>query len=495
MKKVYHRYLTKPIFKPTYDISHISTGIVHLGLGAFHRAHQALYTDEAMSLSGRTDWGIAAASLKGEEELISHLKNQDYWYTVSECDAHQKRNIKLVGAIVEAMTIHDNRRPILKLMSRASTRIITLTVTEKGYHLLPGSHHLNVQDPMIQYDIKHPSHPKTAPGLIVEALSLRKQAGIPPFTILSCDNIIDNGPLTRSAVCELARHNNPALAQWIDKQVQFPSCIVDRIVPAVTPTDLDEISAKLGTPDQCAVITEPFRQWIIEDHFSLGRPDWDLVEGARFVKNIQPWQTMKLRLLNGTYSLLAYLGCLAGYQTIAEAMNDNDLMNFIRYYMFREAIPTLQIPPETNIAEYAEELLKRFSNSTLKHRTDQVASDGSRKIPIRWLPTLISLSATQRSFNCLALGIAAWLRYLSGRDDQQQAIVVNDPMVETLRSIASKAGHSDVEVVSLLLKESGLFSPEMTQSPTITGHIITYYQQLARFGVKTTLKKFNAAVC
>ena len=500
MKKIYHHHPTKipaktspdEIIKPSYDISHISTGIVHLGLSAIHRAHQALYTDETMSATGRPDWGIAAASLQSDPELITNLHQQDYWYTVSECDDHS-RTIKLVGAIIEAYAARDDREPLLKVMSKPSTRIVTLTITEKGYCLQPVNNQLNCQHPSISHDIKHPQHPKTAVGIIVEALARRKKAGVPAFTVLSCDNMSDNGSLTRSAVRELARQNNPDLALWINDHVPFPSCIVDRIVPAMTCTDLDNVSQWIGAPDQCAVITEPFRQWIIEDNFSLGRPDWDVLDGVQFVDDVLPWQIMKLRLLNGSHSLLAYLGCLAGYETIADAMDNTDMVRFIQHYMHREAIPAIQIPPQADVDNYSRQLLYRFSNKTLKHRTEQVASDGSQKIPIRWLPTLSHLLQTQRSFNAIALGIAAWFKYLGGVNENQQTIVVNDPMVDALRSLAED--NSNSRIVATLVKESGVFPVEVSRSPTVIGLITTYYRQLSSLGVRQTLKKFNAELC
>lgn len=489
MKKIYHHFPAEQVRKPEYDISHISTGIVHLGPGAFHRAHQALYTDEVMSATGRTDWGIAAASLRSGEQLINQLKKQDYWYTVSEWDENSQRQVKLVGAICEALAARDDRRPLLNLMSKPATRIVSLTITEKGYCLDPDLAELNTNDELVQHDIAHPTHPKTAPGLIVQALSLRRQAGVPPFTVLSCDNLTDNGKAIRRPVLQLAHLIDPELSVWIEQHVCFPSTLVDRIVPATKDRDLDDICAFLGAEDLCAVISEPFRQWVIEDNFSLGRPDWDQIDGARFVKDVAPWQKMKLQMLNGCHSLLAYLGVLAGYQTIAETMADERFVFIARQYLGREATVQLRIPEGVCAEDYARQILRRFSNPALEHRTEQVASDGSVKLPIRWFVQLESLLQSQSSFNCIALGIAAWFHYLKGMNLNLQPIEVNDPAAAPLKQLLDNNPFENH--VGSLLAQSNLFPEPIRQSPTVMGRVNYYYRQLATEGLFATLEAFH----
>lgn len=489
MKKIYHHFPDELVQKPGYDISHISTGIVHLGFGTFHRAHQALYTDEAMSATGRTDWGIAAASLRSEDKLIKQLRRQDYWYTVSELDEKQNRRIKLVGAVIEALAARDNRKPLLHLMHKPSTRIITLTITEKGYGLNPALDALNTEDESIKHDLAHPKHPVTAPGLIVEALSRRRQAGIPPFTVLSCDNLPDNGHITRRAVMQLAGLVNPELSDWIEQHVCFPSSLVDRIVPAVTEADLNSVCAFLGAEDLCAVICEPFRQWIIEDNFSLGRPEWDQVDGAKFVEDAAPWLAMKLQMLNGCHSLLAYLGVIAGYKTIADTINDERFLFIARQYLNREASAHLTPPSGVNLEEYSRQILRRFSNPSLKFRNEQVATDGSAKIPVRWFPQLEALMTSGNSFNCIALGIAAWFHYLAGTDHQGNTIQVNDPLKDTLGLIIAET--TPKERVQALIKQSGLFPVSACQSPALTQAVSRYYQMIGELGVFTTIDLFQ----
>lgn len=489
MKKIYHHFPDELVQKPGYDISHISTGIVHLGFGAFHRAHQALYTDEAMSATGRTDWGIAVASLRSGEKLINQLKKQDYWYTVSEWNENNHRKLKLVGAVIEALAARDDRSCLLHLMSKPSTRIVTLTITEKGYCLDPTLTFLNTDDEQVKYDLAHPKHPMTAPGLIVEALARRRQAGVPPFTVLSCDNLPNNGNVIRQAVIQLAASVNPELSSWIEQHVSFPSSLVDRIVPAATEKDLDTVCAFLGAEDLCAVICEPFRQWIIEDNFTLGRPEWDLVDGARFVKDVTPWQKMKLQMLNGCHSLLAYLGVIAGYETIAETLNDDRFLFIARQYLNCEATAQLRIPEEVCPEDYGRQILQRFSNPTLKHRTDQVASDGSMKLPVRWLPQLESLVLSQNRFNCIAFGIAAWFHYLKGEDINGMSIQVNDPLKVSLNQLINSS--SSANRVETLINQSGIFPKTICQSPTAVGKIVRYYRLIDDQGIFEALEVFR----
>lgn len=489
MKKIYHYFPDELVQKPDYDISHISTGIVHLGFGAFHRAHQALYTDEAMSATGRTDWGIAAASLRRNEKLIPQLKKQDYWYTVSEWDKNKRQQVKLVGAVIEAFAARDDRLPLLQVMSKPSTRIVTVTVTEKGYYLDPTLSFLIRDDEQIKHDLVHPKHPVTAPGLIVEALARRRQAGVPPFTVLSCDNFPDNGKVIRRSVTQLAASINPELSDWINQHVCFPSSLAERIVPATTEKDLDSVCTFLGAEDFCAVICESFRQWVIEDNFSLGRPEWDLMDGAQFVTDVAPWQKMKQQMLNGCHSLLAYTGVIAGYETIAETLNDNRFLFVARQYLSGEAIARLRIPEGVCPGEYGRQILERFSNPILKHRTDQVASNGTVKLPVCWFPQLESLILSRNCFNCIALGVAAWFHYLNGTDHKGNNILVNDPMKERLNQLITSPAPADR--VKSLLNRSGIFPEAIRLSPTAVGKIYCYYQQIEELGIFETLELFR----
>ncbi|MGI2029604.1 hypothetical protein ACRQ5F_20170, partial [Endozoicomonas acroporae] len=316
------QYSSDKIAANSYDASELSAGIVHIGLGAFHRAHQALYTHEAIAATGEFHWGICAANIFGGQELVADLQSQDNAYTVTEMYPDGSRTVKLATAIRQFLAVEDDRRPLLDIMGADTTRIVSLTITEKGYCLNPTTGRLMLDNALIAHDLANPQNPKSALGLIVTALDQRRAKGIVPFTVLSCDNVPDNGKRARAAVIQMAEAMDKELAVWIRAEVAFPCTMVDRIVPTMTEASFADVQAYLGTDDKGDIVTEAYRQWVIEDHFTLGRPPWDNVDGAMFVADVQPYEEMKLRMLNGSHSILAYLGYLAGYKTIDVCMQD-----------------------------------------------------------------------------------------------------------------------------------------------------------------------------
>lgn len=377
--------------RPRWDRSRLVSRIVHLGCGAFHRAHQALYTHHLLE-SSDSDWGICEVNLMpgNDATLIQNLKAQDLLYTVAERGA-QTTELKIIGAMKEALHPEfDGCEAIIHAMARPETAIVSLTITEKGYCTDAASGELDLNHPFIQHDIAHPQSPKSAMGYIVEALALRRQQGLKAFTVLSCDNVRENGHVAKTAVLGLAAERDPQLAEWIAEQATFPCTMVDRIVPAATEETLAQIAEQLGVDDPCAIACEPFRQWVIEDNFVNGRPDWDRV-GVQFVADVVPFEMMKLRMLNGSHSFLAYLGYLGGYETIADTMTNPAYRNAARALMLNEQAPTLSMPEGTDLAAYAELLIARFTNPSLKHRTWQIAMDGSQKLPQRLLDPFDSI--------------------------------------------------------------------------------------------------------
>lgn len=308
------------VARPNWDKSRLVSRIVHLGCGAFHRAHQALFTHHLLEKSD-SDWGICEVNLMpgNDARLIANLKAQNLLYTVAERGA-ESTELKIIGSMKEALHPEfDGHAGILAAMARPETAIVSLTVTEKGYCTDPASGELDVNNPLIQNDLAHPQQPKSAIGYIVEALNMRREQGLKAFTVLSCDNVRENGHVAKAAVLGLAKARDAALAAWIADNVTFPCTMVDRIVPAATEETLQLVADQLGVYDPCAIACEPFRQWVIEDNFVNGRPDWDTV-GAQFVADVVPFEMMKLRMLNGSHSFLAYLGYLGGYDTIADTM-------------------------------------------------------------------------------------------------------------------------------------------------------------------------------
>lgn len=406
-----------------------STGIVHLGLGAFSRAHLALYTEDA----GEADWGILGVSLQRPDQR-DLLVPQDCLYTAVERGPEGART-RLVSCLTGVLVAPENPEAVLAAMSAARTRIVTLTITEKGYCHDPATGRLNFAHPTVAQDLAHPEAPRGAIGFLVEALRRRRAAGLPPFTVLCCDNLPANGRVVAALLGEFAARRSPDLAAWIAAEARFPCSMVDRIVPATTPADAAEVERLTGAADAAPVVHEPFRQWVIEDRFVNGaRPRWE-AGGAQFVAEVEPFEHMKLRLLNGAHSALAYLGYLGGHETIAETMADPAYSGFVNRLWRDEIIPVVPPPPETDLLAYVAALQTRFANSAIRHRTWQIAMDGSQKLPQRLLGTIRERLARDLPIPCLALVIAGWIRYVGGVDERGEAIDVRDPLAAMLRGL------------------------------------------------------------
>ncbi|WP_347919111.1 mannitol dehydrogenase family protein [Paracoccus marcusii] len=405
-------------------------GIVHLGLGAFFRAHGAIYVEQAMAASGG-DWGIIGVSLQSPGTR-DRLAPQGWAYTALQLGP-EGETAQVVTVLRDVLVAPENPQAVLDAMTAPAVRIVSLTVTEKGYCHEPSTGRLNADHPDIRHDLDNPL-PRSAPGFLVRALQARRAAGIPPFTVLCCDNLPENGHVVRGVVLDLARLIDPDLAAWIEAQGAFPSTMVDRIVPATTPADLDRVETLTGRRDEAPVMHEPFRQWVVEDWFCNGRPDLGAV-GVQLVDDVTPFEHMKLRMLNGTHSSLAYLGYLAGHQTIADTMADPVMAQFVDRLWRSEIIPALTPPPGTDLAAYADALAARYANPAIRHRTWQIAMDGSQKLPQRILGTIAEGRAAGRPVPGLTLAVAAWMRYASGRDEAGGAIEVKDPLAPQMAAL------------------------------------------------------------
>lgn len=421
-------------------------GIVHLGLGAFFRAHGAIYTEEAMAASGG-DWGIIGVSLQSPGTRDA-LAPQGGSYIACELapEGAKPRHVQVISGVLVAP---ESPEAVLAAMADPAVKIVSLTVTEKGYCHEPSTGALNLAHPDIEHDLANPL-PRSAPGYIVRALERRHAAGLAPFTAMSCDNLPHNGTVLRGVVLDLARKIDPALAGWIAAEGRFPATMVDRIVPATKPEDIAQIEALTGLHDASPVMHEPFRQWVIEDSFVAGaRPDWGAV-GAQMVADVTPFEHMKLRMLNGTHSSLAYLGYLAGHETIAETMADPVFARFVASLWEREIIPVLEAPPGENLPAYARALAARYANPAIRHRTWQIAMDGSQKLPQRILGTLAENFAAGRAAPGLVLAVAAWMRYVGGVDEKGAPIEVKDPLAARLRTLSDGAQTPEAKVAALL---------------------------------------------
>jgi fructuronate reductase len=463
-----------------------TTGIVHLGLGAFARAHLALYTEDA----GAGDWGILGVSLQRPDQR-DLLAPQDCLYTAVE-RGPEGAMTRIVTCLTGVLVAPEDRQAVLAALSAETTRIVTLTITEKGYCHDPATGRLNLAHPTIAHDLAHPDAPCGAIGFLVEALRRRRAAGLRPFTVLCCDNLPANGRVLARLVEAFAQQRDPALAAWIAAEARFPCSMVDRIVPATTPADVAEVAALTGYEDAAPVIHEPFRQWVIEEQFVDGaRPHWE-AGGAQFVSDVEPFELMKLRLLNGAHSALAYLGYLGGHETIAQTMADPGYAGFVARLWREEIVPVVPPPPETDLLAYVAALAARFSNPAIRHRTWQIAMDGSQKLPQRLLGTIRERLARDLPIPCLALVIAGWIRYTSGVDEQGAAIDVRDPLAETLRRVQAEWPDDPDARVRAVLGLGQIFGADLPADGRFIAAVTAAYRALSACGARQSVAAHQA---
>ncbi|WP_315741770.1 MULTISPECIES: mannitol dehydrogenase family protein [unclassified Bradyrhizobium] len=476
------------ILRPDYDRTTVATGIVHLGLGAFHRGHQAVYTDALLKDDPR--WGILGVSLRSPDARDA-LRPQGGLYSVSASDGDGHRR-RVIGALTDVAVAPENPAGLLARLADPAVRIVSTTVTEKGYSHDPATGALRADDPDIRHDSLNLTHPRSTLGVIVGGLRLRRQQGLPPYVVLACDNLPTNGHTLRGLVIAFAELVDRDLATWIAGEVRFPSTMVDRIVPATTETDRNEVRAALGLDDAWPIVTEPFSQWVIEDDFGGDRPAWDR-SGAQFVRDVAPFELMKLRLLNGAHSTLAYLGYLMGCPTVAAAMAKPDLAGLVEDMMRDEVTPTLPTLGGFDIAAYRTALLARFRNPALKHRTMQIAMDGSLKLPQRLLDTIRDRLARDQPITRLALAVAAWMRYVSGTDEQGAPIELRDPLAGRLRALADDAGPVAGRLAPTLLSLTSIFGSDLPADARFTTAVMTALESLLRNGTRTTVEQTRRA--
>lgn len=481
-----NRLLSANATVPGYDRSRLVPRIVHLGFGAFHRAHQAVYTD-ILAQEHDSDWGYCEVNLIGGEQQIADLKRQDYLYSVAEmsADAWQCR---VVGVVKEALHAQvDGLEAVLEAMTRPEVAIVSLTVTEKGYCHAPATGTILMDHPLIVHDLANPHQPQSAPGVIVEALARRRAAGLPGFSVMSCDNMPENGHVTCSVITALADAISPELGAWIKANVTFPSTMVDRIVPAVTPETLAQVAQATGVDDPAAVACEPFRQWVIEDNFVAGRPAWEKA-GAELVADVLPYEEMKLRMLNGSHSFLAYLGYLAGYQHISDCMQDENYRRTAKALMLKEQAPTLKVQG-VDLGHYADSLIARYTNPALRHRTWQIAMDGSQKLPQRWLDSIRWHLANGSRFDLLALGVAGWMRYVGGVDERGESIEISDPLLPAIQQAVAASRDGEARVQALLGLKT-IFGEDLPANEKFVKQVTEAYLALRENGAKATVAKY-----
>jgi fructuronate reductase len=474
--------MTKDTFTHQRTQTGPKPGIVHLGLGAFFRAHGAIYIKEAMACSGG-DWGITGVSLRSPR-VRDKLATQDGLYTAVEI-SEQGLKPQVIDVVTKVLVAPEDPAAVLHAMASEATKIVSLTITEKGYCRGSGGAALDISHPDIAHDLTR-DFPRSAPGYIVRALDIRRKHGLRPFTVLSLDNLPANGDLTKSVVCELATQIDAELARWIKNECCFPSTMVDRIVPATRPALITRLQSETGIHDPAAVVHEPFRQWVVEDKFvDSARPDLTAA-GGLLVDDVEPFEYMKLRMLNGSHSALAYIGSLAGYETVADAVGDPEILAFLDGLWVEEIAPSLKAPPNTDLAGYANSLKKRYQNPEIRHLLEQIAMDGSQKLPQRILDPLFENITAARPHKRLLMVIAAWFRFVQSRT---AGTPINDPIAEDLVSAVQRS-KDDRQFVSNLLAIEPVFGDYPVDK--IIDDLVSVLQELDRSATQGALKGMRA---
>ncbi len=429
--------LRAPVAVPGFDPARVAPGIVHLGLGNFHRAHMARYVHNLMERRpDALQWGIIGAGLMpGDRRMQESLAPQDNLYTLVE-RSFTEETVTVVGSLAAVVFAGESSAALLDMMDRPEIRIVSLTVTENGYCLNRATKQLDPEHPLIRADLQHPGRPSSAIGIVVEAYRRRRDGGVPPFTAMTCDNIQHNGDVLRAAVLALAGLRDPALAAWIAEHGSFPNTMVDRITPVTAAADTAALAERHGITDAWPVFAETFTQWVIEDRFPAGRPPWEEV-GAQFVADVAPYEFMKLRLLNASHLAVSGTGRLAGYVTIDESMADPLITRYMRALMDRETGPTLPPVPGIDLDGYKATLIERFANPAIKDTVERVNTDAPLNVLVD--PIRDRLRAGE-GVELLALALAAWLRRVRGEDEQGQPIDVRHPLAPLLREKAAEGG-------------------------------------------------------
>lgn len=472
---------------PLIDPRELAVGIVHIGVGAFHRAHQATYTEDAIAAAGG-GWGICGVAPRSRA-VVDQLAPQDGLYTVLT-RGPDGGVARVVGTLRELLFAGTHGPDVLARLADPAVRVVTLTVTEKGYRHDPATGTLRRDDADVVADAAD-RFPRTVIGLLVRGLQARMNAGAGPATVLCCDNLAHNGRTVAGLVGEfvelLPAADADPLTVWIADHVRFPSSVVDRIVPAATAADRAEVERLIGLTDAGSVVTETFRQWVIEDDFIAGRPAWDRV-GARLTGDVTPYEVIKLRMLNGAHSTLAYLGALAGCDTVADAMTDDAIAALVQRLLREDVEPTLDVPAGFDLRAYERELLDRFANRSLHHRTAQIATDGSHKLPQRLLSTLRAGRAAGAEPRWAALAVAAWMRWVSSETtDDGSPHELDDPLAPRLRRALSGAT-SCAAVVDRLLGVRAMFGDDLPADPVVRDLLVDALGRLTRDGAVGTAR-------
>jgi mannitol 2-dehydrogenase len=475
--------LSPEVARPAYDRREVTPGIVHFGVGGFHRAHQAMTLDALMNRGEALDWGIVGVGvMPGDRRMQQALAAQDHLFTLVVKHPDGRREPRVIGSMVDYLFAPDDPAAVIEQLADPAIRIVSLTVTEGGYNVHPVSGEFDLANPDIRHDLDHPAAPKTTFGLIVEGLARRRERGVTPFTVMSCDNIQGNGEVARDTFCAYARARDPALGEWIEASVAFPNAMVDRITPVTSEADITELRERFGIEDAWPVVCEPFTQWVLEDHFVAGRPPLDMA-GVQLVEDVVPYELMKLRLLNASHQALTYFGYLAGYRHAHEVCQDPLFVDFLLDYMRHEASPTLAPLPGIDLEAYRQTLIERFANPEVRDTLARLCAESSDRIP-KWLvPVIREQLARGGEIHRSAAVVASWARYAEGVDERGERIEVVDRLKDELMTLA-KRSH---EYPTAFIENRELFG-DLADEPRFRGAYLAALASLHERGARATLE-------
>ena len=476
--------LPKSVLRPTYDRAKVTPGILHFGVGAFHRSHQALTIDRLLEKGLATDWGIVGVGLlKNDSKMRDALIPQDCLYTLITKHADGKQDFQVIGSIIDYLFAPDSPAKVIEKLIDPAIRIVSLTITEGGYSFDRATGEFDPNTPGVKEDVKDSTEPVSAFGFIYEGLKKRKALGFPAFTIQSCDNIQGNGDVAKKMMVAFANIKDPEFATWMETEVAFPNSMVDRITPVTSPEDIALAEKVLELSDHWPVPCEPFFQWVIEDHFSLGRPPFEEAL-VQMVKDVMPYELMKLRLLNASHQGLCYFGRLSNYVYVHEVMQDELIEKLLRRYMDEEATPTLSPVPGVDLAAYKNQLIERFSNPQVLDTVARLAAESSDRIP-KWLvPVIREQIGKSGQVKLSAAIVASWARYDEGIDEVGQPINVVDPLKDELMAIAKTQRQNP----KAFIENKKLFG-DLAREENFTNPYLQTLDLLHNVGAQETLKK------
>ncbi|MES2818149.1 MAG: mannitol dehydrogenase family protein [Pseudomonadota bacterium] len=473
---------------PAYALDLRRQGIAHIGVGGFHRAHQAVYTEALLNAGlDSLDWGICGIGLRPEDRAVRDaLAAQDYLYSLVQLSDAPDNPVRVIGAIGAMLLAEDSVQAVIDTLADPAIRIVSLTITEGGYCLDDSSGEFNAELAHIQHDIAHPEAPLSVFGFLLAALAKRRAAGLPGFTLMSCDNLPHNGAVARKALLAFAERVNPDLGAWIARHVSFPNAMVDRITPMTSAAHQAALLGRHGLADAWPVVCEPFMQWVLEDNFINGRPAWERV-GVQFTDDVTPYEAMKIKLLNGSHLALTYLGVLKGYRFVHETMADPLFVAYVRTFMDLDVTPQLAAVPGIDLDAYKSQLIERFSNRAIADQLERVCSDGSSKFPKFILPTLDRLIEENRPLERVALVVAAWALHLKGIDEQGQTFSVVDPRATYCQALVA----DDARLVERVLGAREILGTRV-QHPAFVAAFEHCVHSLRQQGVERTLSRLLA---